>query len=242
MVAVEAQWRLARELGMRISVHVGNGLKGTGRAVARLHEAGLMGDDTTYIHTNTLADDEIGMIASTGGTASAAPAVEASMGHGASAIRRLRDAGVTTGLSVDTCTSAAGDLFGVMRAALLLVRTAEHERRIAAGEPADTIAVRTADALAMATLYGAVANGLGATTGSLTVGKQADIVVLHADRPNLTPMSDAAAAVVLAAHPGNVDSVFVAGRRLKANGVLLDLDMRELGAQAREAAARIAEE
>jgi len=96
---VEEDWRLARDLGLRIVVHVGSG------PVARypirtLRDHALLGDDTTYVHGNSLPDDELRLIAGSGGTASIAPAVEARMGHGAPMIGRLRRAGVITGLGV----------------------------------------------------------------------------------------------------------------------------------------------
>ena len=80
---VAQEWRLARELGARISVHVGMRVTGMGtQAVRELHEAGLVGPDTTYLHANTSTDDELAMIADSGGTLSISPYVEMLMGHG----------------------------------------------------------------------------------------------------------------------------------------------------------------
>src|SRR5882757_4197775 len=81
------------------------------------------------------------------------------------------------------------------------------------------------DVLEFATLAGARAAGLGGRTGSLTPGKQADLILIRATDLNLAPVTDPAAAVVLAAHPGNVDTVLVGGRTVKRGGRLLAADL-----------------
>lgn len=95
----------------------------------------------------------------------------------------------------------------------------------------ETISLR--DVLEFATMAGARANGLEHKIGSLTPGKQADIILVRADDLNLVPVTDPAAATVLAAHPGNVDSVFVAGRAAKRRGKMLDVDLPRLRSRIR---------
>ncbi len=200
---VKDDWGLARELGVRIALHASGG------AVATLAEHGLLGPDTLYVHGNTFADTELEQIAQSGGAVSVTPAVEARMGHGAPVIGRLRRAGVTTGLGVDVVTTVAGDMFSLMRAALLASHLGEGEPLTAAG------------ALRMATIDGAAALGLADRVGSLRPGRQADLIVLRANDLNLAGAHDPIGAVVTAAHPGNVDTVLVAGRAVKRDGQLL---------------------
>jgi len=71
-----------------------------------------------------------------------------------------------------------------------------------------------------ATVDGARAVGLGAVTGSLEPGKQADILVLRTDRPNIFPVNDPIGAVVWGMDTSNVDRVFVSGRPVMRGGVL----------------------
>ncbi len=130
--------------------------RGRGPAATRR----LLGDDTTYIHCNTLADDELRMIADSGGSASIAPAVEANMGHGPIALTRLLALGVRPGLSVDTCTNVAGDLFGPMRAAIALTRAHANAEALERGEWVDAEPLPVAQALELGTRAGALANGL----------------------------------------------------------------------------------
>jgi len=84
------------------------------------------------------------------------------------------------------------------------------------------------EALALATQGGADAAGLGAEVGSLTPGKQADVVLLSTRSAAMQPVNDAAAAVVLSASAADVDSVFVAGQARKRAGRLLDVDTDSL--------------
>ena len=116
------EFRRARDLDLRITVHVGDGVWGTNRPVMQLAERGLLGDDVTYVHCNTLADEEFRLIGESGGTASISPEVELQMGHGWLATMKLLAAGVRPSLSIDIVTSIAGDMFGAMRTLLLGTR------------------------------------------------------------------------------------------------------------------------
>ena len=75
--------------------------------------------------------------------------------------------------------------------------------------------------LEMATIHGAHVAGLEDRTGSLTPGKQADIVVLDASSLNMAPVHDPAAAVTLGADVSNVETVIVGGAFRKRDGRLL---------------------
>jgi cytosine/adenosine deaminase-related metal-dependent hydrolase len=94
------------------------------------------------------------------------------------------------------------------------------------------------DVLRFATIEGAKANGLDGKTGTLTKGKQADIIMLRTDRLNVTPLNDPATAVVTGMDTGNVDTVIIAGRVMKRNGVLLHVDwpaVRRMAESSRDA-------
>jgi 5-methylthioadenosine/S-adenosylhomocysteine deaminase len=225
--AIIADWRLADELGLPIVTHVAAGPVNE-RPIEVLHQNGLLRKDTLYVHGNSLADDEFAMVGDSGGAFSVTPAVEARLGHGGPLLGRLRTAGVTTGLGVDVVTTVGGDMFSVIRAGLLTTHLESGPH------------LTPADLLRMATLDGAVALGLGDRVGSLKVGKQADIVLLRADDLNLACAHDPIGAVVTAAHPGNVDTVLVAGRVVKQNGQLAHHDLAAVRAQARAAAEYVA--
>jgi cytosine/adenosine deaminase-related metal-dependent hydrolase/ribose/xylose/arabinose/galactoside ABC-type transport system permease subunit len=209
-------WKLAREAGARITTHVGVGTYGQDGKVQEAGEAGLLGPDTTYIHCTTLNDTEIQMIVDTGGTVSLACPVEMMMGHGMPPIQRFLDRGLPPSLSVDVETNVPSDMFSQMRSVLAL------QRALAAADGRQPITPR--EVLAMATIEGARANGLDSKVGTLTPGKQADVILLRIDRMNVTPLHDPATAVVVGMDTGNVDTVLVAGHVLKRGGRLLHVD------------------
>ena len=209
-------WKLAREAGARITAHVGVGSYGMDRKVQEMGEAGLLGPDTTYIHCTTLSDTEIQMIVDTGGTVSLASPVEMMMGHGMPPIQKFLDRGLVPSLSVDVETNVPSDMFNQMRSVLAL------QRVIAFRDGKQPLGAR--DVLAMATIEGARANGLADRTGSLTPGKQADLVLLRTDRLNALPLNDPATAVVASMDTSNVDTVLVAGHVLKRGGELTHVD------------------
>src|SRR3990170_2641619 len=216
-------WELAREIGARISVHVGMRLTDVHvHHVLGMNELGLMGPDTTYIHCTDSTDQELDLIAETGGTASVAPYVEMLMGHGPPPTGRLLARGIRPTLSVDVVSSVPGEMFTQMRTALVYERIGAHT------DPPDEAFAPTLthrDVLEFATIEGARACALEDKVGSLAPGKQADIVLLKVHAINTAPMVDPLGTIVVFADTSNIDSVFVAGRAVKRNGRLVDADL-----------------
>ncbi|MGB7861145.1 MAG: amidohydrolase family protein, partial [Acidimicrobiia bacterium] len=219
-------WKLARETGARISTHVGVGTYGLDSKLQQMGDAGLLGSDTTYIHCTTLNDTEIQMIVDTGGTVSLASPVEMMMGHGMPPIQKFLDRGLRPSLSIDVETNVPSDMFNQMRSVFGL------QRAQAAAQGKAPITAR--EVLMCATLDGARANGLESKVGTLTPGKQADIVMLRTDRINVTPLNDPITAVVVGMDTGNVDTVLIAGRVMKRAGKLQYVDWPALKRSADE--------
>lgn len=219
-------WALANDLDLRITVHVGDGALGKTRPIDWLRRNGLLNDRTTYVHCCSLGDDELAMISDSGGTASVAADVEMQMGHGWPATGRLLAAGVRPSLSIDVCTSTGGHMFGLMRTAIGTQRALDNAANEAAGGilGAAPVELTCRDMLEFATIEGARAVGMAERIGSLTPGKQADVILVRADSLGMAPLNNAAGALVYNAHPGLVDTVIVAGRPVKRAGVLLDHD------------------
>jgi cytosine/adenosine deaminase-related metal-dependent hydrolase len=84
------------------------------------------------------------------------------------------------------------------------------------------------DVLEFATIEGARACALEEKTGSIAPKKQADIVLLNVTAINTAPMVDPVGTIVVFADTSNVDSVFVAGRAVKRNGKLVDVDLSKI--------------
>jgi cytosine/adenosine deaminase-related metal-dependent hydrolase len=150
------------------------------------------------------------------------------MGHGMPPIQKFLDRGLRPSLSVDVETNVPGDMFNQMRTVLALQR--------ATATAGGKTPVSTRDVLAYATVEGARANGLDSKVGTLTPGKQADLILLRTDRLNVTPLNDPATAVVTGMDTGNVDTVLIAGRVMKRHGGLLHVDwpaVRRMAAESR---------
>jgi cytosine/adenosine deaminase-related metal-dependent hydrolase len=99
--AVADDLALARDLSVRASMHGGLGLLGGQRSITQLYDRNLLGPDLIFFHANPSTDDELKMMADTGGHASVSARVEMMMGHGHPATGRLLAAGVHPALSVD---------------------------------------------------------------------------------------------------------------------------------------------
>jgi 5-methylthioadenosine/S-adenosylhomocysteine deaminase len=223
---VRAEWALARELGIPITVHVAMGrLAGRFAMVKRLNELGLLGPDTTYVHCCYFSEEEWQLVADTGGTISIAPQVEVQMGHGHPPTMKAIEYGLRPSLSIDVVTTVPGDMFTQIRAAF----GADREQVLSAAWKENVDAppniLKARDMLQIATINGAHVAGLESRTGSLTPGKQADVVLLDARMLNMAPIVDPVAAVTLSADVSNVDTVIIDGVIRKRHGKLLaDVD------------------
>lgn len=192
---------LARELDVPVSRHFSSRL-----SAAYLHGIGAILPGTTFIHANGLGAGELAVIADSGGSVSVSPAIEMIMGHGYPMIApALAQPDLPVSLSVDVEVTVAGDIFTQLRGAYQVGRHAHHDAGASTG-------VTVRDVLRMATLDGARSLGLDDRTGSLTPGKQADLVVLRADRPDAAPVHDPYSTVVLQMDRSHIDTVTAAGR------------------------------
>ncbi|MFD8042655.1 amidohydrolase family protein [Streptomyces chartreusis] len=223
---VTAEWALARELDIPITVHVAMGrLAGRFGMVKQLSDLGLLGPDTTYIHCCYLSEEEWRMVADSGGTVSIAPQVELQMGHGWPPVMTAVEYGLRPSLSIDVVTTVPGDMFTQMRAAFGAERARVNADCWKANMPVPDTMLTARQMLEFATLNGAHVAGVEDRTGSLTPGKRADVVAVDATALNVAPVHDAAAAVTLSADVSNVDTVIVDGVIRKRDGRLVaDVD------------------
>jgi 5-methylthioadenosine/S-adenosylhomocysteine deaminase len=229
-------WGLARELGLRIHAHAGSDSSSVG-VVSEMAAKGLLGGDVTLVHCTNLNDADLDAVSSTGTCVALAPSSEMAGGRGSLTIQRLIDRGVRPGLAVDTERVAPGDMFAQMRAAISMQHATFFDLKLA-GKAGLPQLLSTREVIRYATVDGARVAGLGGVTGSLVPGKQADIVVLRTDRPNIFPINDPIGAVVWGMDTSNVDWVIAGGRVLMRNGVL-DADVARAGNLARAAQQRV---
>ena len=208
---VRSEWQLARDLDLPVTIHVAMASAGKFGMVKHLSDLDLLFPGTTYIHSCYLTDDEWRMVADSGGTVSIAPLVEMEMGHGWPPTGRCIEEGIRPSLSIDVVTTSPGDLFTAMRAAFACERARVNATLWEEDLPTPESMLTARRMLEMATIDGAHVAGVADRTGTLTPGKQADIVVIDGTAINMAPLFDPAAAVVLCADVSNVRDVIVGG-------------------------------
>jgi len=213
----------ARELDLPISIHCGMaGYAGRYRSVETLRDLDLLGPDVNYAHANLLSNDEFGLIASSGGSISPCPSVDMLMGIGTyPSTGRALEHGVTTGLSVDTVAGTGTDVFTEMRVALAAERSRTNAAAVSKDESVAEVQLDQRDMLRLATLDAARAWHLDGQIGSLTVGKQADLIIVDTQRPHLHPLNDPVVTIVINGGPSDVDTVLVDGEIVKSGGLLV---------------------
>jgi len=219
---VEMMRRLEPE---RISIHIGMGLGEVVRVVPALSEAGLLGDDLLFVHGAHLTDRDLELLAGNGGWVASTPETEIQMGMGYPVVERVAKTGREPSLGIDIVSNYGGDMFAQMRLMLQLDRNRDFELE---GKLPLSVERPAADMLRTATIGGAIALGLGEHTGSLSPGKQADLILVRTDSIHMSPMNDPVAALVFYAHPSDIDSVWVAGKPRKRGGNLVGVDWPQL--------------
>lgn len=225
-------FRMARELNVIASLHQGGGPARTPGGWQVLEDQGLLGEHVNIVHGHALDDQQLARFCALGMSFSAAAESEMSQGHGHPLTGRLRKLGKAPSLGVDLESVMSGDMLTQARIALGIQRSLDNvAHREAAGSIPATSTIPAIEALSWVTVEGARMLRQSDRIGTLKAGKQADLVLIHADTLNMQPVHDPVAAVVFQASLANVDSVMVAGRWKKREGRLLGVDLPPLLAE-----------
>jgi 5-methylthioadenosine/S-adenosylhomocysteine deaminase len=184
--------------------------------IVYLNDLGLLKRNTTIAHSVWVSDEDIRLMGEAGVSVAHNAVSNLKLGAGFAPIRRLLDAGVTIGLGTDGVSSNdTSRIFDVMRVAGLVHSAAgpDYERWLKAEE-----------ILTMATSGGARTAMLDHVTGSLDIGKSADLLVLDLRRFPFTPLNDIAKHLVYSENGSSVETVMVAGRIVMQDGRLTTVD------------------
>jgi 5-methylthioadenosine/S-adenosylhomocysteine deaminase len=215
--------RLADELEVPVHTHVhetqgevlGSVVDCGSRPLDRLDRLGLVSPMLMAVHMTQLEDTEIARLAAAGAHVVHCPESNLKLASGFCPVARLLEAGVNVCLGTDGAASNNDlDMIGEMRTAALLAK----------GVAGRADAVDAQQVLAMATINGARAMGLAEETGSIESGKWADLSCVNLARPPTWPVYDPVAQLVYAAGRDQVEDVWVAGRRMVAEGRLTRMD------------------
>jgi len=218
---VQEQFEAARAAGVPVAAHGVNDT--TEEALFALQRAGLLRPGDEYIHCTQLSDAAWDVIRETGGVVSLAVPIEMTMNHGLPGIQAALVHGVRPSLSSDVDVTMTQDPFTNMRSAFTLQRMLNLQRARRGEEAGPLLTCR--EVLELSTVEGARCAHLDDKVGTLTPGKEADVVLLRTDRLNVWPLNSAPGAVVTLMDTSNVDTVFIAGKVMKWRGNLVGVDV-----------------
>jgi len=215
--------RIRRELDLWITFDSGIGVQ----PIDQLYADGRFSGKETINHGNFVPREKMVLLAEHGAKVNVCPRIESQFRYGDVPYQAWRDVGVKPAISNDDPATYAINMFHEMQVLYSFQRAQVHRARMR-GDAEVPALVGVRDMLEAATLRGAENCGLDHKVGSLTPGKEADIVLIDARNPHLFPMHHAACTTVQGADVGFVDSVFVAGRLMKWRGQLLGIDLPQV--------------
>ncbi len=217
----------ADELELQLHMHlhetaqeVKDQLAQTGQTpIQRLHSLGLLSPSFIAVHMTQLSAEDIKLFADSGAHIVHCPESNLKLASGFCPLAQCLNAGINVALGTDGAASNNDlDMFGEMRSAALLAKAVSGD---ASAVPAKTI-------LQMATINGAKALGIEQLTGSLTVGKAADVVAIDLSEIETQPLYDPVSQIVYAANRNQVTDVWVAGKQLLKQRALTTINLTEL--------------
>ncbi len=241
-------WEIGRQLDLQVAAHILSpfGIRpilddlanGTGGINNNLG----LGPDNLFIHMTGMSDKGWQAVKDKGVQVSVAFPIEMNMRHGMPPIIKMQQLGMEPSLSTDVEVTMTADFFTQMRVCMNMQRMVVNQMVLEQGDfsppnqyptpaPGTPPLLTTRDVLRFATINGAKHLRLDKKTGSLTPGKEADIIILDATAINVAPLNNVPGAVVSLMDRTNVETVIVAGKVRKWKGKLLDVDLNNLRRQ-----------
>jgi cytosine/adenosine deaminase-related metal-dependent hydrolase len=231
---IKREWTRVRDMGVKLlAAHIHKpesphpkGIMGyRDSGVPDLEEVGMLGPDYHLAHANRLTAEELKMLRDTGGMVCATTMGEMSYvvseHRGPSVHGRARAAGVAVGIGIDVNLVLTQDYFEHARSAFWNLYLSPEGMKIAQS-------YKSEDTLDFVTALGARAMRLGDVTGTITVGKRADLVLLRTDRIGFAMQGGLADRALNFGSLADVDSVWVAGQARKRNAQMIGVDWAEL--------------
>lgn len=224
----EAAWATGRELNIPLAMHI-VGTFGMAPTFDALAEAGQFGPDCIFIHMTGMSDMAWQKAADAGAHVSLSVPIEMQMRHGVPPIQKCLNLGMLPSLSSDVECTMTADPFTQMRSTITLQRMFANELALNGQDYPKLLSAL--EVIEMATMGGAKGLKLDHKTGSLTPGKEADILLLDAGALNVAPLNHVPGAVVTLMERSNVSTVICAGQVRKWQGKILGHDIAKLRAE-----------
>jgi cytosine/adenosine deaminase-related metal-dependent hydrolase len=222
-------WKVARDLDMHILTEFIGDLAKLGPEFA---QPGVLGPHNIFNHCTRVPQETWKLFAEAGVNITINPRSDALFGFDDEtfAYQQAIDHGLTPALGIDLDTAFGSDLFGEMHALFGQQRSAMRYRRFR-GEAHVPKPISVEAVLEAATVNGARAAGLEREIGTLTPGKQADLIMVRTQGVAVFPVTNAIGTIVQAVERSDVDTVMVAGEIRKRAGTLLGVDVAQLTAE-----------
>ncbi len=184
-----------------------------------LDSIGLLDENLLAVHCIHATESDVRLMARKGVKVAHCVGSNTKAGKGVMPLKEMLAAGVTVGLGSDGASS--GNTLDIITQLGMVTRAHKTKNR-------DRGAFTAKEILALATIGGAKAMGMENITGSVEVGKKADLVLIETQSVNMFPIHDEYSAVVYSANPSNVHSVWVDGVQRVDNKKLPGTDLKEL--------------
>ncbi|HEY9668052.1 MAG TPA: amidohydrolase family protein, partial [Coleofasciculaceae cyanobacterium] len=189
-------------------------------AVEHLKRIGYLSDRTSLAHCVWLDDADIEILAETRSTVVHNPLSNLRLGSGIAPILKYRQAGVNVAFGCDGASSNdSQDLLEAIKMGSILHNITDMDYR-------HWITPR--QAVEMASLGGAQGLNAADELGSLTIGKKADLVLYDLTSLSLLPRTDPIGLLILGRPTNAVDSVWVNGKQIVADGNVTTIDVNAL--------------
>ncbi len=187
--------------------------------VAHLSNIGVLSPRLVACHCVVLSDEDISLLREKDVKVSHNPESNMKLAAGIAPVPRLLDAGVCVGLGTDGCTSNNNlDMFAEMDTAAKIHKV----------NCLDPTVMDAKTVVRMATIESARVLGLDQTTGSLEIGKKADLIVVDTQKPHMTPMYNIYSHLVYAAGGNDVSTVVINGRQVMQDSRLVSMDLEKV--------------
>jgi 5-methylthioadenosine/S-adenosylhomocysteine deaminase len=219
----EEAWAIADELDLPLAYHVVGAL-GMIETMETLAREGRFRPNHTLIHMTDMPRGVWEAVRDASAHVSLAVPIEMTMRHGTPPILEALEMGIAPSLSSDVECTMTADFFTQMRSTFTLQRMLVNAMALEGREDRPPL-LTTRETIRFATAAGAEGLGLADRTGTLTPGKEADLLLLDARVINVAPLNNVTGAVVTLMERSNVEAVMVAGRFRKWGGRLLDADV-----------------
>jgi len=194
------------------------------RPIKRLHDLGFLSPQVMAIHMANLNDEDLGILEKTKPHIIHCPESNMKLASGICPVATLKSLGINVALGTDSVASNNDlDMISEMRAATFL-------SKLSTLNPESLTAY---ESIELATKNGAKALGMDHLIGTLEVGKSADFIAIDLDDIATLPVYNPISQLVYSSSRNQITDVWVAGKQLMKNRVLMTLDEEELKAKAR---------